>query len=551
MALLLSVLRCPDFAVPEQRRVPGGDCTIGRGADCDWVLPDPEGVLSRRHCVLEFRSGGWQVRDLSTNGTFLNHAVEPIGRDRVRPIEDGDRLRLGGYEIELRIEQDAADPAPAWGGGAAAGPGWAAQDAAADPGWDPLAPPPPVGGAPAALPDDFDPFAEDAAPMPDHRPSVEDVFVPPRMVPAAPGAGGGTSGAAPAAGPGDDWDLDLSPPGGAPAPPGGARALDEWDLSPPVAPVLSSGPATRVAGQRAAPPPVPPVASPGPAAPPTVAPGQAPAQDDAEPFAEATPPTAAPLPATPKPTPAVSAAAVPATPEPPAASRLPPAAAIAVPAAAPHGRGEAAPAQAARAVATPAGTAPSGDGLAAFLAGAGLSPGALAGAVADPDATLRGLGAAFRSVVAGLRALLIARADVKREFRIEQTVLRAAGNNPVKFAATDDAAVLALAAQGAQGVRAVEETIADLTAHQVATLAATQAAARALLERLAPAGLEAEVKGGGSLFGASREKLLWDAYKKLHQQVVEQFEDDFDSAFGKAFARAYEQAARRDDGGAR
>jgi type VI secretion system protein ImpI/type VI secretion system protein len=543
MSLLLSVLRSPDFAVPEQRRVPGGDYTIGRGADCDWVLPDPEGVLSRRHCVLEFRSGGWQVRDLSTNGTFVNHAAEPIGRDRVRLIEDGDRLHLGGYEIELRIEQDAAaDTAAAWGGvgGAAAGPGWAAQDAAADPGWDPLAPPhPPVGGAPPALPDDFDPFAEDAAPMPDHRPSVEDVFVPPRVVPAPPGA-------APGAGPGDDWDLDLSPSGAAPAPPGGARALDEWDLSPPVAggaptaaPVPSPVPAAGVAGQRAAPPPVPPVASPGPAAP---------GHEDFDPFAEEAPPTAAPAPAAPGPMAAAPAAALHAAP--PAAGRLPPeAAAIAAPAAAPHGPGGSAPAQPARAAAAPAGTAASGDGLAAFLAGAGLSPGALSGAVADPDAALRGLGAAFRSVVAGLRALLIARADVKREFRIEQTVLRAAGNNPVKFAATDDAAVLALAAQGAQGVRAVEETIADLTAHQVATLAATQAAARALLERLAPAGLEAEVKGGGSLFGASREKLLWEAYRKLHRQVVEQFEDDFDSAFGKAFARAYEQAARRDDGG--
>jgi type VI secretion system protein ImpI/type VI secretion system protein len=90
---------------------------------------------------------------------------------------------------------------------------------------------------------------------------------------------------------------------------------------------------------------------------------------------------------------------------------------------------------------------------------------------------------------------------------------------------------------------AVEETVGDLTAHQVATVAATQAAARALLGKLAPAGLEAEVTGGGIMPGA-REKKLWEAYRKLHQQVTDQFEDDFDSAFGKAFARAYEEAAR-------
>jgi predicted component of type VI protein secretion system len=85
--------------------------------------------------------------------------------------------------------------------------------------------------------------------------------------------------------------------------------------------------------------------------------------------------------------------------------------------------------------------------------------------------------------------------------------------------------------------------VQDLTAHQVATVAATQAAAKALLTRLAPAGVEADVPAGGILPGA-REKKLWEAYRKLHQQVNDQFEDDFDSAFGKAFARAYEEASR-------
>ena len=127
---------------------------------------------------------------------------------------------------------------------------------------------------------------------------------------------------------------------------------------------------------------------------------------------------------------------------------------------------------------------------------------------------------------------------MKREFRIEQTILRAVNNNPLKFAATDDMAVGALLS--GQGTRAVAETVNDLTAHEVATLAATQAAARALLNRLAPDLVE-EADSGGGLFGA-REKRLWDAYRKLHTKTTEQFEDDFDSAFGKEFARAYEQA---------
>jgi type VI secretion system protein ImpI/type VI secretion system protein len=95
----------------------------------------------------------------------------------------------------------------------------------------------------------------------------------------------------------------------------------------------------------------------------------------------------------------------------------------------------------------------------------------------------------------------------------------------------------------AGGASALRETVQDLSAHQVATLAATQAAARALLTRLAPGPLEEQTPSGGIMPGA-REKRLWEAYRKLHRQVSEQFEDDFDSAFGKAFARAYEEAAR-------
>ncbi|MBX9702458.1 MAG: hypothetical protein K2X74_23675, partial [Acetobacteraceae bacterium] len=75
----------------------------------------------------------------------------------------------------------------------------------------------------------------------------------------------------------------------------------------------------------------------------------------------------------------------------------------------------------------------------------------------------------------------------------------------------------------------------------------TQAAAKALLARLAPALVEEADSGGGGLFG-NREKRLWDAYRRLHAKTVEQFEDDFDSVFGKEFARAYEQAVTTRDG---
>jgi type VI secretion system protein ImpI/type VI secretion system protein len=148
-------------------------------------------------------------------------------------------------------------------------------------------------------------------------------------------------------------------------------------------------------------------------------------------------------------------------------------------------------------------------------------------------------------MVAGLRSMLAARSDVKREFRIQPTVLQRGRNNPVKFAASDKHALAALLEPSQPAEQDVREIVNDLVLHEIATLAATQAAARSLLERLGPDQLDEEDSGMNILPGA-REKRLWQAYCRLHKQMTEQFDDDFDSVFGKAFARAYEdEAARR------
>ena len=102
MQLTMTVLRCPDTVAPETRSVSGGDFSVGRGPGVDWVLPDPERLLSKRHFAVAYRSGIWQLADTSTNGTFLNRDIAPIGAGDVRNLRDGDRVRLGAYEIEIR-----------------------------------------------------------------------------------------------------------------------------------------------------------------------------------------------------------------------------------------------------------------------------------------------------------------------------------------------------------------------------------------------------------------------------------------------------------------
>ncbi len=98
----------PHQVAPEARTVSGGEFHVGRGPDVDWVLPDPDRLLSKRHFAVAFRGGGWQVADTSTNGTFLNAEPEAIGRGAARTLRDGDRLRLGAYEIEIRLVDQPA-----------------------------------------------------------------------------------------------------------------------------------------------------------------------------------------------------------------------------------------------------------------------------------------------------------------------------------------------------------------------------------------------------------------------------------------------------------
>src|SRR6185312_3436024 len=166
---------------------------------------------------------------------------------------------------------------------------------------------------------------------------------------------------------------------------------------------------------------------------------------------------------------------------------------------------------------------------------------------APPLVASRALGAAFRSLVGGLRAVLIARASIKSEFRIEQTMIRARGNNPLKFSAGDDDALSALLGSGRRTdmtpAAAVEDALKDIRLHELASMAAMQSAVRSMLEGLDPAKLRAAAEQGGmTVLPAQKKARAWDAYEALHAKTVQALSDDFDSIFGKAFARAYERA---------
>ena len=180
--------------------------------------------------------------------------------------------------------------------------------------------------------------------------------------------------------------------------------------------------------------------------------------------------------------------------------------------------------------------------LAAFQEGAGV-PGLDLGR--DPEAAMREAGMVFRAMVEGLRQVLISRAAIKNEFRVEQTMLRARDNNPLKFSVTDEDAVAALLQSGRPGYKpplaSAREAFDDVRSHEMAVMAGVQTALMGLLRRFEPAALEKRLSAGmlDSILPAARRARTWELFCGTYQEIVREAEDDFQSVFGREFARAY------------
>lgn len=473
----------PGNAAPVPMR--GPSLTVGRGASCDLVLPDPDQQLSRNHCVIEDHNGNVVVVDLSANGTFLNYAKIPLGRTPT-PLNNGDVLCIGNYELVVEIRDDLTDvgdmiAAPAAQGAISPGDATNAPDPLqlledAGPGGDflndllgegpkgpaQLNPVDPIDELLSPLGDDEDPFFQkpsdgregEGASLANHNPTGSDGF----SVPAA------QNNLIP-----DDWDDDFLSGIGEPE-------------TPPAEPEPTPPPREVPAPQ----PELPPVA----------------------------PPPEVP-PAPPQEIPPVQDRAIP--PE----------------------QTEAAAAQAQEAVA-------------AFLTGVGaevsIDP-------ADQASTMGRMGRVMKTLVTGLREILMTRTSIKSEFRIEQTMISAGGNNPLKFSITPEQAIEAMVRPATKGYlspeTAAEEALRDIKAHEVAMVTGMEAALKGVLKRLDPKMLEdkIETKGGFSGLLRGKKAQYWDVYEQLYAEISDQAENDFHDLFSREFSRAYkEQLDRLKDG---
>jgi type VI secretion system protein ImpI/type VI secretion system protein len=447
VTLKLVTIRCPDDVAPERREVRGGEFSIGRGNDNQWIVMDPDRHLSKKHCQFLYVSGGWELHDHSTNGTFLNDADDPIGRGASHALRSGDRVKFGLYEVEVTIEEVAAggfpsyesdiglrDPVPSRREVPPYRNEGLRDSASMSDAQSPL------------LPADFDPLAPGSDPFTgpsesDHAPALQSAFSPPRPVSIIP----------------EDWDVDLS--AGAPR----ASVPADLPIGPPARAPSAQAPSARAAAEASAPAVVPHEAR-------QPVPDAAPAPRSADGSAE----------------------------------------------------------------------------MSAFRRGVGLDDAAFE----EPEKMMEHLGTAVRATVSGLRHILMARASIKDEFRIEQTMIRPTGNNPLKFSLDDDDALATLLGIGRRGSMPAEEAIAeafeDLRLHELATISAMQEAVRVLLAQFDPGTIERNAGSGGlQIHPAQKKARAWDAFTQQHKKVTQALSDDFDSVFGKAFARAYEQAIEK------
>ncbi|HEY0856428.1 MAG TPA: type VI secretion system-associated FHA domain protein TagH [Albitalea sp.] len=185
---------------------------------------------------------------------------------------------------------------------------------------------------------------------------------------------------------------------------------------------------------------------------------------------------------------------------------------------------------------------------AAFCEGAGVDA-----SLARADAAqMRVLGQVLREAVEGTLRLVTIRATAKQELRAATTTIRGRNNNPLKFAPDAQLAMEQLMQPPVRGFMpapaAMQDAMHDLVGHGIGTMAGMRAALAGVLERFQPQQLEAKLADKSmldSLLAMNRKAKLWDLYLQHFETIRGEAQDDFHTLFGKAFVAAYEEQLDR------
>ena len=194
---------------------------------------------------------------------------------------------------------------------------------------------------------------------------------------------------------------------------------------------------------------------------------------------------------------------------------------------------------------------PTGDAehraLALLLEGAGIKAEAIAGRT--PSEVLLGSGKLLRVMVSGLMELLRERSHMKDTFRLPQTMMQAAQNNPLKFSPSVDEALRYLINDRDDGAYLSAEDAAragfqDVRQHEQALVKAMLQSVQDYVERFDPEELKSRfdkgLKRGGLLSGGNKLK-YWELYEESYPALTQREDGGPPQLFTEEFARAYLQ----------
>ncbi|WP_235007700.1 type VI secretion system-associated FHA domain protein TagH [Caballeronia humi] len=188
--------------------------------------------------------------------------------------------------------------------------------------------------------------------------------------------------------------------------------------------------------------------------------------------------------------------------------------------------------------------------LAALLDGLGVHLDAAALRERNAADLARLAGAMLRTAVRGAVDVLLSRSVLKREIRVDTTLLLQRDNNPLKFFPDGDSALQQMlngrsSAGYLPAQAALEGAFDDIRRHELAVLAGMRAALQHLLGRFDPQALGQPEAHGGWLdrLSARRKAKQWDRFVALHTELARASADDLQALCGSAFNDAYERQA--------
>ncbi|MDG9667273.1 type VI secretion system-associated FHA domain protein TagH [Hahella sp. CR1] len=151
----------------------------------------------------------------------------------------------------------------------------------------------------------------------------------------------------------------------------------------------------------------------------------------------------------------------------------------------------------------------------------------------------------LREAVEGVLSTLREKQSLKNELRINQTQIRVAENNPLKFSPTPEVALEnLLLKQGTTYLsadEAMKEAFADIRDHQRALYKSVRGLYTRIIKSLDPEQIVKHIdnKHGQPWIGGNHRK-YWDEYLKAYNKLRKDEEQAFQGKFSEDFANSYE-----------